>query len=152
MLTFRQAKDVIDYAGQLHRHLAECYESQQERLPEEKLKLLMGYLASHERHLADVLANYEETAAQQIREMWMQYVPSSEVEESLQCAVIRPDMEVDEIVDVVLRFDEAVLTLYREIRDETSDPNIKAVFQNLIDMQQKEQQRTVRNALMLREI
>ena len=61
-------------------------------------------------------------------------------------------MSVDEVVDKTIEFDDSLIALYKEVINETSEPSVQAVFENLVAMESKEKVKMVRNAMMLKEI
>lgn len=152
MLRYEQGKDVIHYVRQLHGQLAECYATHRDEAPQERMKMLLDYLSRHERQLEATLASYEKDAAVRIRNTWFQYVPSDTVERTLQNFEIRADGDIDEVISRVLEFDNAILNLYREVISETDQPEVKAVFQNLLDMESGDSQMAVFNLGMLQDI
>jgi rubrerythrin len=58
---------------------------------------------------------------------------------------IRPDMSVDDVVKIAMNFDDALIEIYKEAAREAEDTNAKAMFENLVEMEQKEKQRFIRD-------
>ncbi len=152
MLRFEQVKDVIDYCRSLHHEIGEFYATLGEEVEQQRVKMLLTYLSRHEAHLEESLKDYEADASHKIMDTWLQFVPSSGIEESIKAFNVDPDMSVDEVVNKTIEFDNALISLYKEAINETSEPSVRAVFENLITMEDKEKIKVVRNALMLKEI
>lgn len=152
MLRFKQVKDVIDYCRKLHHDIGEFYDTLGKEVEQQRVKMLLTYLSRHETHLEESLKDYEAGASRNILDTWLQFVPTPEVEASIKRFNINPNMSVDEVIDKTINFDNALIALYKEAVNETSDPNVSAVFENLIIMENKEKIKVVRNALMLKEI
>lgn len=152
MLRFEQAKDVIEYCTKLHHDIGEFYKSLGEEVEQQRVKMLLEYLSRHETHLEESLESYEQAASDKILNTWLQFVPSSGIEESIKAFSVNPAMSVDEVVDKTIEFDNALINLYKEVINETSEPTIRAVFQNLVDLEDREKIKMVRNAMMLKEI
>mgnify|MGYP006296134759 CR=1 FL=1 len=50
-----------------------------------------------------------------------------------------------DVVRIALRFDDALIEIYKGAAREAEDTNARAVFENLIQMEQQEKQRFVRD-------
>jgi len=152
MLRFEQAKDVIEYCAKLHHQIGEFYEELSEEVAQERVKMLLTYLSRHEIHLEESLKEYEADASERILNTWLQFAPSSGIEASIKAFKLNPEMSVDEVVDKTIEFDDSLIALYKEVINETSEPSVQAVFENLVAMESKEKVKMVRNAMMLKEI
>ena len=152
MLRFEQAKDVIDYSVKLHHQIGEFYKELGEEVAQERVKMLLTYLSRHEIHLEESLKEYEYDASEKILNTWLQFVPSSGIEASIKAFRLNPAMSVDEVIDKTIEFDDSLIALYKEVINETSEPSVQAVFENLVTMENKEKIKMVRNAMMLKEI
>ncbi len=152
MLRFEQAKDVIDYCAKLHHQIGEFYNDLSEEVSQERVRMLLTYLSRHEIHLEESLEEYEADASNKIMNTWLQFVPSSGIEASIKAFKLDASMSVDEVVDKTIEFDDSLIALYQEVINETSEPSVRAVFENLVAMESKEKVKMVRNAMMLKEI
>jgi rubrerythrin len=152
MLRFEQAKDVIDYCAKLHHQIGEFYNDLSEEVSQERVRMLLTYLSRHEKHLEESLEEYEADASNKVMNTWLQFVPSSGIEASIKAFELNPSMSVDEVIDKTIEFDDSLIALYQEIINETSEPSVRAVFENLVAMENKEKIKMVRNAMMLKEI
>lgn len=142
---FEQAKDVVDYGIELHAQLRALYSDLSEHSGQARVKLLLDYLSRHERNRAEAMRRFEQEPHANGLDVWLQYAPTLEIEQMLKDCVIRPDMSVDDVVATALRFDGALIEIYKEAAREASDTNAKAMFDNLVEMEEKEQQRFVRD-------
>ncbi|MGZ8242675.1 hypothetical protein [Methylomagnum sp.] len=79
-------------------------------------------------------------------DVWLQYAPTLEIEQRLTECAIRPDMSVDDVVRVALDFDNALIDIYKEAAREAEDTQARAVFENLVEMEEKDKQRFIRDA------
>jgi rubrerythrin len=61
-------------------------------------------------------------------------------------------MTLQEVIDIALDLDNALVELYRDVREHVEIPELKELFQNLIDMENHEKKRMVRDALMLTDL
>lgn len=140
---FEQVKDVLDYGIELHAHLRTLYDKIGEQAEQARVKMLLEYLSRHERSRAEAMRRFEEAPKNRVLDVWLQYAPSSEIEQMLAQCVIKPDMSVRDIVKIAMTFDNALIAIYKEAAREAEDTTAKAVFQNLVEMEEKERQRFV---------
>lgn len=152
MHNYEQVRDVLDYGIDLHVALRELYYRLGEQSDQTRVKMLLDYLSRHERNREAALQQFEEGSRKSILDAWLQYAPSSTIEQMLKDRVIRPDMNVDDVIKIAMAFDDALITLYREAAREIDDPHAREVLQNLAEMEHKEKQRFVRDAEWLEDI
>lgn len=143
---FEQVKDVLDYGIELHGELTKLYDRLADRSQQARAKLLLDYLGRHEYARAEALQRYEADSHAGRLDVWLQYAPTLEVEQRLADCAIRPDMSVDEVMRVALDFDDALIDIYKEAAREAEDTQARALFENLIVMEEKEKQRFIRDA------
>jgi hypothetical protein len=114
--------------------------------------MLLDYLSQHEQHLEEALADFEGEAKKQILETWLQYKPSINIEKLIGDQSIQPNMPMDEVTKIAIDFDNALIELYRESAAAIDVPQVKQVFENLLEMENHEKLRFVRDAGMLKDI
>lgn len=150
MHNFEQVKDVLDYGRQLHADLSGFYESLNERKQQVRVRMLLDYLSRHERHLEETVERFEDESKKQVLDTWMQYAPSIDVSGMIdtQSANVHGDMSVDEVVQIAIRFDDALVELYREAAQEADVDRVKDVFCNLVELESNEKLKMVRDTLM----
>jgi rubrerythrin len=147
MQNFEQVKDVLDYGKTVHADLRKFYASLNGEDQQERVKMLLDYLSRHEQHLEETMSRFEAVSHQDVLDTWMQYAPSINVLKLIGNQEIRPCMSVDEVVKLVVEFDDALVEFYREAANECDLPRVKEVFLNLIELENHEKLRHVRDAL-----
>lgn len=152
MHNFEQVKDVLDYGKKLHAELRGFYDSLNEQSQQTRVKMMLDYLSRHEQHREEALQRFEHDAKKQILDTWMQYAPSIDIEAIVKSHSIVPGMSVDEVIKLAMEFDNALVELYKEAAREVDVPHVQEVLQNLVDMENQEKLRFVRDAIMLKDI
>jgi rubrerythrin len=142
---FEQVKDVFDYGIELHAQLRTLYGSIGEQAEQERVRMLMDYLSSHERNREEAMQRFGRDPHANVFDVWLQYAPDARIEQMLKDCVIRPDMSVDDAVKIAMTFDNALIEIYKEAAREAQDTTAKAVFTNLVEMEEREQQRFIRD-------
>ena len=152
MRNFEQVKDVIEYSQEIHTKLAKFYNQLSEKHQLSHIKMLLDYLNRHERNLADSLSQYENDAAQQMMNTWLQYAPTTKLEDKIKYFPIHSDMTLQEVIDIALDLDNALVDLYRNVAQNVDTQELRELFQSLIDMEKKKKKRMVRDAMMLNDL
>ncbi|HUL11170.1 MAG TPA: hypothetical protein VLU73_03250 [Methylococcaceae bacterium] len=153
MHNFEQVKDVLDHGRKLHAELRKFYDSLNGQNQQDRVRMVLDYLSRHEQNREEALERFEHDARKGILETWMQYAPSSTVEQKLKATCIAPNMSVDEVLKLAMEFDNALVELYKEAAREAEEDHVKAVFQDLVKMENGEKERLARDTMsMLREI
>ena len=149
---FEQVKDVLAYGIDLHARLREVYDRLGVQSEQTRVKMVLDYLSRHERHRQDAMRRFEEGTRRKILDLWLQYAPSSDIERQLAACDSHSNLTVDDVITIALRFDDALIAIYRETATEIDDLNAREVFQNLAEMEYREKQRFVRDAEWVQDI
>jgi hypothetical protein len=146
MHNFEQVKDVLAYGIDLHKRLRSVYDDLGDQSDQTRVKMVLDYLSRHERNRQHAMQRFEEGTRKKILNVWMQYAPSSDIEQILLDESTRSDLTVDDVITMAMRFDDAMIAIYRETASEIADVHAREVFQNLAEMEHREKQRFVRDA------
>lgn len=148
-MSFETTQDVLDHARAFHRQVSEFYDQLSQQNQKQRIKMLLDYLSRHEKHLEESLALYEEQVSSGILKTWFQYPPPKEtldicVNMSLEG---REDLTVEQVIELALQLDECLVDLYRAMIESADTEEVKAVFQNLLEMEKQEEIDMVRDTL-----
>ncbi len=130
-----QIKDILNHVRGYHRSLRNQLESLSHWETDDRLQLLLNYMARHELNFEKALAAYEADAATGILNTWLKFVPDETIENALRHLVIADNTSVEEILATVLEFDKMLIDLYRELADETPIPRVQELFKHLLEME-----------------
>ncbi|MCX7818399.1 MAG: hypothetical protein N2652_04200 [Kiritimatiellae bacterium] len=142
-MPFEQTRDVIERARAFHRQLAERFHRIERQSDRERIQMLMDYLAAHEERMERRLAAFETKSARSLLDMWYQYPPPDDVVRALEQIRLSPDMTIPEIVCAALHLDEQILRLYRWAADSAPSPQVREVFEALLNEHKEERRRLV---------
>lgn len=151
-MRFKTVKDVVEHARQLHKQIAGFYKQLSNRQHQERVKMLLDYLARHETSLEKMLASFEKDRSQQIWDEWFQFATDDTLPQTLKGAAVHANMDVDEIISLALQLDDYFINLYRDMAQNASSAAVKEIFENLLAFEQQEKNRTVRAALELKDL
>ncbi len=146
-----RTRDVLDHVRSFHEKLADYYARLEGRSERARVCLLLEYLSGHERHLADTLMRYEEKASRGVLNTWFKFSPEDKLR-SIQETDLSADMSCDEVVAAALELDERILDFYRDMASRAENPQVRELFEDLLQMERNEERQLTRNALALGDI
>ena len=146
---YQTVKDVVDHSRKLHQQIGQLYSKLSEDQAQEKVSMLLDYLQRHESHLETSLCEFENDKSQKVLDSWFQYAPDHNIDDVLAKMEMHDHMSTDQVVGMALKLDDYFIDLYQDMVDNTGSSAVKAVFQNLLDMEQQEKIRTAKTALQM---
>lgn len=149
---FEQVRDVLEYGKFLHAEMKALAGRIEDQAQSAHLKLLLDYLKRHEEELASSLEKFEEETRKSILDVWLPYPPDPRIEKKLQAIEIRPDMTLEEVIKVVMEFEDALIELYKEALNEIDEPNVQEVLKNLVALEDTEKRRFAMNVARMQGI
>jgi len=152
MHNFEQVKDVIHYGKETHAGLHNLYSTINTRNQQARVGMLLDFLSLHELQREQGLAAFEQGGDAHVLDTWMQYAPSIDIGRQIDSTPINAGMSVDDVIGLVINFNNSLMELYREAAMETDIPSARAVFDNLRCMEGKEKMKVVRDAMLLQDI
>jgi len=151
-MRFEQVRDILDHASEFHKRLGEFYQNLADHDDAARIKMLLEYLGRHEKFLEQGIANFEESASKQVLDTWFQYTQDKAILKLPEASNIKPNMPVEEVIRMGLDLDDCLLKLYKDAAENSEVPEVKEVFNNLLEMEQEEEHHLVRAALDSRDI
>ncbi|MEX0716455.1 MAG: hypothetical protein WD066_07710 [Planctomycetaceae bacterium] len=135
-MAYRQVRDILKDIRNVHRQLADFYESWDGRARDQRAAAVLTHVGRHEEFFKESLARYEPRAAEGILDTWIQYPPDETLNDALEEVGLSPEMSVDDVVEVVLRMDRALIEAYRQLADSTAAPRVKELFESLMELEE----------------
>ncbi len=148
----KQVREFVDFGKHLHGKVKELYEELNEHAELERVKMLLEFLSRHEEHMEESLARFEKDSRRGILEAWLEYSPELDVEAVMRRFPVKEQPSSDEIFQLAMDFDDALVKLYKEVADKVNDSKTKEVFKNLLQLEEKEKIQVARAAMMLGEM
>jgi len=151
-MNFQTVKDVVDHSRRLHAQISDLYQSLSQGQEQVRVGMLLDYLKRHEDHLAESLSQFEKDESQKVLDTWFQYAPDQDLTEVLSNIEVSDHMSTEDVVAMALQLDDYFINLYEDMVEHTSSSAVKAVFQNLLEMEQQEKIRMSKTALQLNDM
>jgi rubrerythrin len=138
---------MLDQVADYHGQLANYYSQLSDDAAQQRVKMLLDYMASHEINLQESLAAYEEDASRQILNTYVDCKQCDDVLMTCQQMPIEPEMSVDGVIKAAMDVDRCLLRFYREVSENADPESVREVFRNLIEMEEAELRKLALNAL-----
>lgn len=130
--TYLTVRDVVSRIRKAHQLMRDALERPRSVTTDERTRLILESLRKSEQGLQLTLARFENDGEEELLETWLQYVPNAELFESLDRIEFTPDLPADEVVSRKLSFDQSLLSLLRQLADETSVPRVQEFFHTIL--------------------
>jgi len=151
--TYKQTREVLALARTLYRKLAGFYAARKESLTDERVTMLMTYMERHEQQMQEVLTETMSNVADQTLDTYYQFQPEDiAVLLDVEQWHIDPDIDIDEMIATVMRFDDILRDYYKRASQMTDNPQVLEVFENLMRLEEEKRNREARDALSLKDL
>jgi len=152
-MRFKQIADILDWVVQFHADFESKYRQLEEGNTKERAVLLLDYLADHQAVLAAAIKKYEKHAVASVMHTWFDQIPDINYPEKLQQLTRRMSGEnTVDIVNLGIVCHNLLIEMYQELLRVSVTPAAQELFQTLVDMEQQEKLRMVRDAAQLEDI
>lgn len=151
-MRFEQTKDVLEHARSFHQRVGDFYQDLSDHTEQQRLKLLLDYMAEREQELASALEQFTEGSSREVLDTWFQFCCDDETLKLCPGALLHNDMTLDEIISAGVALSQCFINLFREIANTADSEQVRAVFQNLLESEQREQKKLVRNVEMFTDL
>lgn len=151
-MRFEQVRDILDHARELHECLGGFYQNLVHHEEAARVKMLLEYLGRHEKFLEQGIADFKERASKQVLDTWFQFTQDKATLKLPEAINIKSNMAVEDVIRMGLELDDCLIKLYKDAAENSEVPEVKEVFNNLLEMEQEEEHHLVRAALDSRDI
>ena len=146
-MSFKTVRDVLVLSQDIHSSASNLYEQLREQTQRERVDMLRKFLSKHEEELAQILAKVTADVSDKILDEWHQTELTSVAQILDGCKECHPDVSVDELVNMALRVDDSLISLYKHMASESSTDEARQLFNNLVLLEENEKMKTARAAL-----
>lgn len=144
-MAFETVRDVLDFLKAFHRDLAAVLDAAGARVSDERKRILLNFVGRHQKNMEACLADYEDEVGGDVAGTWIKYVPQIPGCRCFEKIEWSGEMPLETLVARVREVDGCLLKLYRELADKAPTPEIKELFEGLLEKEQSESARTLRD-------
>ena len=151
-MSYEQVKDVLQQAKLFYKKTANFYEQLSRESDQERVKLLLNYMAKREKAFEQIVDRFHNESKQSIIQQWMQFTPPRTVTKTLDELKKKPIESVDELMQMATTMDDALIEYYRTLVNISRKPEVRDAFINLMEATLKKDREMVFNMHMQHEI
>jgi len=146
-MSFKTVRDVLELSQEIHRSAANLYEQLREQTQRDRVDMLLKFLSRHEEELAQTLVKVQADVSERILGEWHQTELTSVASILDGCKECHPDISVQELVNLALKVDDSLISLYKHMASDASTDEARQLFNNLVVLEENEKMKTARAAL-----
>jgi rubrerythrin len=143
---------MLDQVREFHGQLSKYYSRLSDTVTQQRVKMLLDYMASHERNLKKNMAAYETDASRQVMDTYVDCKYCDEILATCRRTPIAPETSLAGVVKVALDVDGCLLRFYHEVAENAESEVVREVFRNLIDAEEAELRKVALSALGAQDI
>lgn len=137
--------ELIEWTRTLHADLAQCLAHCATRHPDERAVLLLEYLAAHETEMEQMVAGFKQQADPKAANTYLyDYIPHDPIKAHLVCDDHYTKLDEDAICVEVFNFHQQIISLYQTLVGKAPIREAVELMQSLLDMEEQETKRLVR--------
>lgn len=148
-MPYGQAKQILGYAREFHRFARDYFKQLSDSTQQPRMKMLLDYMSRHEEHLDEVLKEYESNTKNKAMDAWFQF--------STECSTFKPvkdisytdELTVEQVFEIAAQIDQCMIDSYNTVINRTSNPEVRELFENLLEMEEQEKHTRARTVLGL---
>lgn len=137
-MSFNQTRELLDHARDFHQRLILFYTDLLDRSTEEQTSELIEGLIEHEEVLEARLKDYEETVTETTLDTYFKYM-INDTDQRFGEYEIPDRVDSDYVVGAARHFDECLSCFYEEMAKRTLSEGTRAILENLMEMERREQ-------------
>ena len=145
-------RDILDQIKIFHKEISTFYNKVSKETKDPRVKMMMDFLENHESDLGEAINEFEANSTQDILGFNIKYTPDLNFNELIDNIDYSPSMPVTEVLKIVLSFNDKLISIYKQLANESESKGVSELFQNLVKMEEKDKLTTVRNSLELENI
>ncbi len=146
-MPYGQAKEILNYARDFHLQVGEFYQQLADKAESSRVKLLLDYMIRHEKHLERALKDYEQGISTQALNAWYQYSKEQRTFKPLDAMKYSKLMTVEDVMAIGTTIDNCLITSYKGVAETATTPEIREIFDNLLQMEEQQKHVKARIAL-----
>ena len=146
-MSYRTVGDILEFSEGLHRHASALYERLRDDTQRERVDMMLKLLADHEQRLATALERYRDGNKAAILSEWHQFEAADVADIVMDARELHMDISVTELVQLALKVDDYLISAYQQLAADASSAEVRALFEDLANLEQAEKIIAVRAAL-----
>lgn len=149
-MRYKTVEDILAQAGRLHGQAAQLAEQAAAEQDQQRLALVLDYLADHQVCLQQAINSFRSDATSAVLATWFDRTPELELPDFAASDMSGPD-SVDALIDATCNFHDRLIELYANLRDQSPVDDVRAVFADLAELERHEKMELVQGTRQLQD-
>lgn len=143
-MSYIKVIDLLKKGENFHRDLAAYYENLEHDALKPEVKAMLAHMRLHEEALANTIHIYESEAPKGVLDTWFQYEPEANLAKMVSEIEVEADMSPDDVVEMALSFDNAMVILYQQLREMSPPTEVREAIDRVLELETEERKRLFR--------
>ena len=148
---YENTRHVLQEVKRFHIELSQMYERLADRTCCERTRMLLTYMQRREQKLAAALAFYEDVAPDAALDAWFQIPFPENLDDFLRLVSTDVAMDVMQAQQLISRADAFLIALLEHVASKVNAAEVKALFDDLLDIERQEEKALSKAINSLRE-
>ena len=151
-MRFKKSREVLAHVERFHEEVSRHCEEASGASDQQRLRMLLDYIADREHNLAHAVGTFTEETSDQVLDTWFQYTIDDTELHALLTTGFSPTMTPEDVMSATMAIADHLLAMYRDMLAAADTEELQEVFQNLLDHEQKEKEKLARNLQMFQDL
>ena len=143
-MAYQTIRDLVAHVRKLHRRLRDLVSEAEMQEEDERTALLLEFIDEHESVLERAVVAAEQKGGKAVLDTWLQFEQTNELDRAMRQGEPTSSPSGDEIVDHVLRTENALIRLYELLQGSTSSSSVQTFFASLMELEDSAVRRSAR--------
>jgi len=137
------AREILTLSRSFYQQTRLFYKEVKDRNDSQRMGMLLDAIRRHAEYLEKVLLSLENETPDDVLNAWFQFVPDPPELNINPTERIRNGMTEEDMVQVALDFDTAIIEFYRRVAESTEFAGVQEIFLNLMENIEAEKKKLV---------
>lgn len=151
-MRFKKARDVLNRVKSFHQDVSARCQKVCEGSDDERVRILLNYVSEREQNLARAAGEFTDKTEDLELDTWFQYATDDEALNSLLSNGFKAGMAPQDLANTTMTIADHLLDMYRDMLKAADTDELRRVFQDLIDHEQKDKEILARNLQMFEDL
>ncbi|MCA9013960.1 MAG: hypothetical protein KDA77_01390 [Planctomycetaceae bacterium] len=134
-MSYHKVQDILELVQTFHDNMQEVLEQIQQDSHSLAVEWLSDQIRRYELHWQAALADYVMYGSQGVLDAWLQFVPDALVRKEIDSITVHPDMTLEDLTEINIRFRKALIDLYQTLVVASATPRVQKLFQQLLEQE-----------------
>ena len=147
-----RTREILNLSRKFYKQMRLFFEELKDRNDVQRMEMLLDAIRRHVEYLEHELLYLEKETPPDVLNAWFQFAPDPPELNTDPMERIRSGMTVDDVVQVTLDFDSALVEFYQRTAESTEFVEVQEIFRNLMKNIETEKKKLVQDASGMRQL